>query len=74
MQLRIRRNGLLMATPAEEAEANQWLDDARTKVRKDIVDQVQALNKEIARRRFRKALEVARCLTESLIELELYYT
>lgn len=72
MEGRKRKQGLLMATPAEEAEATRQLRAGRGRVVRDIVRVLEMLNEEVAHHRYRKALSIVRCLGERLIEFECY--
>ena len=73
MQLRKRVNGLLMATQAEEDEAQRWLEEGRRAVKHDIIKQLRLVNKLVAKGRYKNALLKTRELVDSLLELEMYY-
>ena len=73
MEKRQRKDGLLVATPAEEVEAERWLAIGRRTITREIDRHLTAMKPLIARQDYSGALFEAQKVNNLLEELKHYF-
>ena len=73
MENRVRKNGLLMATPTEEAEAERLLAAGRQQTLEAIGGCVNALRESLAHRQYHEALHETLEMVRLVVDLERVY-